>query len=149
MAEIRISRFGSRPAATCPQVSHDPNFPVANPLPMLHKTGMSGEIAFAMYRPFAATSRKALLELIQQHNTTLRVEELITDRPALLAESEDGTFIEIFEWKPGAAAKAHDHKAVQKLWKRLEELAEFSALISLPESERPFPHFKPVDGVVT
>lgn len=115
----------------------------------LRKKPMSGEIVFAMYRPYAATSRKAMLELIQQHNTTLRVEELITDRPAILAEAEDGTFIEIFEWKPGAAAKARDHKAVQKLWKRMEELGEFSALISLAESEKPFPHFKPVDGVVT
>jgi hypothetical protein len=109
---------------------------------------MSNEIVFAMYRPFAAASREMLLEQIRSHNATLRVEELITDRPALLLEAQDGTLIEIFEWKPGAAQKAHTHKAVQKIWKRMEELCEFAPLISLPEAEATFPHFKPVDGVV-
>ncbi len=107
------------------------------------------EIVIAMYRPFAATNRQMMLELIRAHNTTLRVEGLITDRAAVLAESEDGTFLEVFEWKPGAAQKAHGHKAVQKIWKRMEELCEFAPLISLPEAENTFPHFKPVDGVVS
>ena len=29
------------------------------------------------------------------------------------------------------------------------EIGEFAPLISLPEAEGKFPHFKPVDGVVT
>jgi hypothetical protein len=107
------------------------------------------ELVLAIYRPFAATNRQMMLDLIRSHNATLRVEELITDRPAMLVEAQDGAFIEIFEWKPGGAQKAHDHKAVQKIWKRMEELCEFAPLISLPEAENTFPHFKPVDGVVS
>ena len=110
---------------------------------------MGNEIVFAMYRPFAATNRQMMLDLIRSHNATLRVEGLITDRPAALVEASDGAFIEIFEWVPGGAKKAHDHKAVQKIWKRMEELCEFAPLISLPEAEQTFPHFKPVDGVVS
>jgi hypothetical protein len=107
------------------------------------------EFVIAMYRPYDTANRAALKELIRQHNTTLRVEELITDRPAILMQAEDGTFLEIFEWLPGAAEKAHDHPAIKKIWKRMQEISEFAPLISLQEAEETFPHFKPVDGVVT
>jgi len=107
------------------------------------------EVVIAMYRPWDHANEEALKELIRQHNTTLRVEQLITERPALLLQGEDGTYLEIFEWLPGAARKAHDHPAIKKIWKRMEELCEFAPLISLPEAEKTFPHFKPVDGVVT
>lgn len=111
---------------------------------------MAAEVVFAMYRPFALSHVPELKELIRKHNTTLRVESLITERPAMLLQSDDGSFIEIFEWNSSDAAKqAHDHPAIQKIWKRMEKLAEFAPLISLSESERPFPHFKTVDGVVT
>jgi hypothetical protein len=109
---------------------------------------MSGEIVMAAYRPLDESKLGPLKELIRSHNATLRVEGLITDRPAMLLQAGDGTLIEIFEWLPGAAAKAHDHPAVAKIWRRMEEIAEFAPLISLPEAEKPFPHFKPVDDVV-
>lgn len=107
------------------------------------------EFVIAMYRPYDTANQAALKELIRQHNTTLRVEELITERPAILMQAEDGTFLEIFEWLPGAAEKAHSHSAIQKIWKRMQEICEFAPLISLQEAEETFPHFKPVDGVVT
>ncbi|MCB9892896.1 MAG: hypothetical protein H6839_00435 [Planctomycetes bacterium] len=110
---------------------------------------MNSEIVIAMYRPYDSSNDAAMKELIRQHNTTLRVEELITDRPSVLMQSQDGTFIEVFEWLPGAAKAAHEHPAIQKIWKRMEEIGEFAPLISLPEAEGKFPHFKPVDGVVT
>ena len=110
---------------------------------------MNSEFVIAMYRPYDTASTDALKELIRQHNTTLRVEEMITERPAILMQAEDGTFLEIFEWLPGAAKEAHSHPAIQKIWKRMQELCEFAPLISLREAENTFPHFKPVDGVVT
>jgi len=110
---------------------------------------MNSEIVIAMYRPYDHASTDALKELIRQHNTTLRVEEMITDRPAMLMQAEDGTFLEIFEWLPGAAQAAHDHPAIQKIWKRMGEICEFAPLISLREAENQLPHCKPVDGVVT
>ena len=110
---------------------------------------MTNEIVIAMYRPYETANVAALKELIRQHNTTLRVEEMISDRPAILMQAEDGTFLEIFEWLPGAAEEARNHPAIQKIWKRMEALCEFAPLISLQEAEKTFPHFKPVDGVVT
>lgn len=109
---------------------------------------MHGEMVIAAYRPLDASRRKPLIELVRSHNTTLRVEGLITDRPAQLLEAQDGTLLEIFEWKPGAAQRAHDHAAVQRLRKKMEEVAEFVPLISLQEAETTFPHFKAIDGVV-
>ncbi|MEZ5993184.1 MAG: hypothetical protein R3E76_12650 [Planctomycetota bacterium] len=110
---------------------------------------MNSEIVIAMYRPFDQANESALRELIRQHNTTLRVEEMITERPAILMQAEDGTYIEIFEWLPGAAEAAHEHPAIQKIWKRMQELCDFAPLISLPEAEKSFPHFKPLEGIVT
>ncbi len=106
------------------------------------------EVVIAMYRPFDKGHLGTLKELVRQHNTTLRVEGLITERPAILLQAGDGTMLEIFEWKDGAAGQAHDHPAIQKIWKRMEEVADFAPLISLPEAEQQFPHFKPIDGVV-
>ena len=110
---------------------------------------MPGDMVIAAYRPLDESRRKPLRELVRMHNTTLRVEGLITDRPAQLLEAADGTLLEIFEWKPGAAKVAHDHPAIQRLWKKMEEVAEFVPLIALQEAETPFPHFKAVDGVVS
>jgi len=31
----------------------------------------------------------------------------------------------------------------------MQEICDFAPLISLPEAEKSFPHFTPVDGVVT
>jgi hypothetical protein len=109
---------------------------------------MSNEIVIALYRPTKPGGESGLKELIRQQNTTLRVEKLITDRPAILMQAQDGTLIEIFEWLPGAADKAHNHPAIKKIWKRMEEIAEFAPLISLQEAEKTFPHFKAIDGVV-
>lgn len=106
------------------------------------------EVVIAVYRPLDKGYLGTLKELVRQHNTTLRVEGLVTDRPAVLMQASDGTLLEVFEWKEGAAAKAHDHPAIQKIWKRMGEIAEFAPLISLPEAEQTFPHFKTVDGVV-
>ena len=110
---------------------------------------MPGAMEIAAYRPLDESRRKPLLELVRMHNTTLRVEGLITERPAQLLEASDGTLLEIFEWKPGAAKTGRDHPAIQRLWKKMETVAEFVPLISLQEAETPFPHFKPLDGVVT
>ncbi|MDC1142191.1 hypothetical protein OAU50_03800 [Planctomycetota bacterium] len=107
------------------------------------------EIVIAIYRPFEKAFTNQMLELIKSHNTTLRVEGLITDRPAILAQSADNSLLEIFEWVPGGAEKAHNHPAIKKLWRKMEKLADFAPLISLPESEGRFPHFKPIDGYLS
>lgn len=106
------------------------------------------EIVIAIYRPFEKGATNQMLELIKTHNTTLRVEGLITDRPCILMQGEGGSLLEIFEWVPGGAEKARNHPAIKKIWRKMKALADFAPMISLPESEGQFPHFKPIDGYV-
>ena len=72
---------------------------------------------------------------------------LATARPAMLLEARDGTFVEIFEWVPGGAERAHHDPRVMGLWDRFSAACDFVALRDLPDAERPFPHFRAVDGV--
>lgn len=105
---------------------------------------MDPEIVIAMYRP--AEGRSSELEaLIAEHLPTLRRLGLVTDRPPVLCRASDGCYLEIFEWRSGAAAReAHEHPEVSRIWEAMEAVAEFPALGSLPEAQRRFPHFRPV-----
>ena len=106
----------------------------------------NGNLVIALYRPKAG-KEEALRELIAKHAPTLRKERLATDRPVVLLQASDGTYLEIFEWVPGGAEKAHTNPAVLAVWGPMHECCEFATLDSLPESRQPFPHFRPVDGV--
>ena len=111
---------------------------------------MSGAIVLALYRPKEG-KEAALLDLLRGHVPLLRKEGLATDRPVLLLKSrEDGTLIEIFEWTSSAAAdQAHSNPRVREVWSAMGEVADFGPLSQLAETARPFPHFDPLDGVVT
>jgi len=105
---------------------------------------MDPEVAFALYRPQDGKERE-LLRLIGDHLPTLRRLELITDRPPLLLRSLDGTYVEIFEWRSGRAARvAHEHPEVAAVWEAMGEVADFRALADLEESKAQFCHFTPV-----
>jgi hypothetical protein len=105
-----------------------------------------GDMVIAMYRPKPG-KEAALRELIAKHVPTLRKRKLATDRPVVLLQATDGTFLEIFEWLPGAPEKAHSDPAVLAVWGPMHECADFATLASLPECQGPFPHFRAVDGV--
>ena len=75
---------------------------------------MSGVVVFAMYRPHEG-KRDALKALVEIHLPTLREYEMVTDRPTMLLEAGDGTFIEIFEWATAESAKqVHQLPAISK-----------------------------------
>lgn len=106
---------------------------------------MNPEIVIAMYRPNEGKDEE-LKTLIAEHVPTLRRLGLITDRPPILCRSADGTYLEIFEWTSNDAARqAHEHPEVIKVWEPMGEIATFPGLDSLPEAERRFPHFAPVE----
>ncbi len=106
---------------------------------------MSEQIVIAMYRPDEG-KRQDMLDYVKDHVGTLREYELVTDRPSLLMEAADGTLLEIFEWVSGeAAASAHEHPAIAKIWEGMGTVGSFSTLASLKESGSTFPHFTPVD----
>jgi hypothetical protein len=106
----------------------------------------AGNVVMALYRPRPGQD-EALRALIAGHVGTLRRIGLATDRPAVLLRAADGTYLEIFEWRPGAAQRAHENPEVQAIWGAMAAIADFPALGELAESKQRFPHFAPADGV--
>jgi len=86
------------------------------------------------YRPRPG-KEALLLQLTKEHVPILRGQELATDRPAYAMRAEDGTIIEVFEWKSKAAIEAaHTNPAVLKLWGRYAEICEYIPLNAVKES---------------
>ena len=107
---------------------------------------MNPEIVIALYRPNEGGDEE-LRALIDEHIPTLRRLELITDRPAILCRSKDGTYLEIFEWRnANSSSRAHEHPEVARIWEAMGEIAAFPALSEVPEAGGRFPHFTPIDG---
>jgi hypothetical protein len=85
-----------------------------------------------------------LLALIRRHEEVVRRLAFVTDEPTRLYrgtdEEERPYFVKIFEWRPGAVERAHEHPEVLSVWERMEPLCE-------PRDGRPgmeFPHVEPV-----
>ena len=112
---------------------------------MAHQ-GDAGNVVMAMYRPKPGMD-DALRGIISRHVPRLRELGLATSRPAVLLQAADGTYVEIFEWQPGAAQNAHGNPGVLEIWGAMEKVADFVRLADLAESQRPFPHFRAADGV--
>ena len=106
---------------------------------------MSAQIVIAMYQPNEG-ERQDMLKYVKEHVPALREYELVTDRPTILMESEDGTLLEIFEWvSPDAARLAHEHPVIAKIWEGMGKVGSFKTLANLAEAGQTFPHFQPVD----
>lgn len=96
-----------------------------------------------MYKATSEENQKKLLEILQRHVPTLRQYELIDEAPAFLLQSEDGTLIELFEWKDEKAMHvAHEHPAIRTIWGEMEGICTFPSLQDLPEAKHRFPNFK-------
>jgi hypothetical protein len=107
------------------------------------KTG-GPQVVLALYHPHAGKEAQ-LRALIARHLPTLRRLELITDRPAALVKSRNGTFIEMFEWRSNEAARqAHEHPEVATIWEAMGQCCDLTTLDSLEEAKVQFPHFEPV-----
>jgi quinol monooxygenase YgiN len=105
---------------------------------------MSSTVFMALYRPKPGKERE-LKEILKVHIPTLREEGLITNRELLTLQAEDGTIIEIAEWKSNEAIEmAHQSKNVMSIWDKIGSVAELTNLSTLNESKEPFPNFKPL-----
>jgi hypothetical protein len=106
-----------------------------------------GQMVIVAYKPKSG-HESGLRDCIREHLAVLRREGLATDRPPLVMRAEDGTLLEIFEWASAEAVeKAHTNPAVLALWGRFEEVCTYEKLGDLPESQRPFSPFLPVDDL--
>lgn len=73
-----------------------------------------GDMVIVAYRPKAGRHRE-LSQLVKDHVPVLHHMGLATDRPALAMKAKDGVVVEVFEWKSGAIASAHESPEVQEL----------------------------------
>ncbi|MDM5327355.1 antibiotic biosynthesis monooxygenase [Neobacillus sp. CF12] len=105
---------------------------------------MSALVFMALYRPKPGKENE-LRDILKVHIPVLREEGLITERELLTLQAEDGTIIEIAEWKSSEAIdKAHQSDKVMSVWNQIGALAELTNLSSLAEAQYPFPNFKAI-----
>jgi quinol monooxygenase YgiN len=91
--------------------------------------------------------KEAELEaLIKMHLPILREEGLATDRAPIVMRAEDGTIVEVFEWKSKEAINAaHSNTAVLAMWQKYSEVCEFVPVSRINEFSEMFSEFTPLD----
>jgi hypothetical protein len=105
-----------------------------------------GRVVIACYRPKPGRTGD-LVELTRGHVPLLREEGLVTTRRPVLLAAEDGTVLEIFEWRSKEAMEeAHGNARVLELWDRYARVCDFVPVGSLDEAGNLFSEFTPLDG---
>jgi hypothetical protein len=104
-----------------------------------------GVFVVVAYRPKAGQEAR-LLELTKNHLPVLREQGLVTDRPPYAMRAEDGTIIEVFEWKSEAAiGAAHTNPVVLKMWEQYAAACDCVPLNQVRECSDLFAGFEPID----
>jgi hypothetical protein len=103
-----------------------------------------GDVVIAVYRPKPGRADD-LIELVKDHVPFLRRLGLATERPAIAMRGRDSVVIEVFEWKAGAIATAHQNAEVQALWAKYAAICDYTPLSELAEAKDMFAHFQPID----
>jgi quinol monooxygenase YgiN len=104
-----------------------------------------GIMVIAAYRPRPGNEAR-LLELTKEHYPILSQQGLVTDRLPYAMRADDGTIIEVFEWKSQAAIDAaHTNPEVLKMWERYAEVCEYAPLLTVKECSDMFAMFEPID----
>jgi quinol monooxygenase YgiN len=103
-----------------------------------------GRFVIAAFKPKPGMQHQ-LAAVIARHWQVLRTENLVTDRPTCTMQAEDGTIVEVFEWRSAEAIEqAHRNSAVLAFWAECEAVCEYVPLASLAEARRPFSEFTPL-----
>jgi quinol monooxygenase YgiN len=104
-----------------------------------------GRIAIACYRPKPG-KQEALEALVRTHVPCLLAQGLTTDRAPILMQANDGTVVEVFEWKSeDAIERAHSDPAVLAIWNEYEALCDYVPIAQVPEAAGLFADFTPLD----
>jgi len=103
-----------------------------------------GRIVIAAYRPKDG-KHDALRGLVAEHVPILRQLGLASERAPIIMEAEDGTVVEVFEWRSKAAIdEAHRHPTVLKMWEQFGEICDYVPITDVPEAAQMFPEFIPL-----
>ena len=103
-----------------------------------------GRIVIACYRPKPGKEAE-LRALMKTHLPRLRSEDLVTDRPSILMEAEDGTVLEVFEWRSKAAIEAaHSNPRVLQMWDEYSAVCDYVPVNTVEEASQLFAEFTPM-----
>ncbi|MDO3624896.1 hypothetical protein [Mucilaginibacter sp. BT774] len=104
---------------------------------------MQERIVVACYQPKPGKA-EGLKELMREHLSTLKNQDLVTDSASIMMESKDGTIIEVFEWKSQAAIdQAHTNPAVLQMWGKHAVVCDYIPVAQIPEAAQLFSGFIP------
>src|SRR6266850_8610402 len=105
---------------------------------------MAGIVCIVAYRPKPG-HEKELLEIVRNRVPTLRMEGLVTDRVPTMMRAQDGTIIEVSEWKSREAIEeAHKNPRVLAMWDKFFAICDCVPLKTVPEAETMFAGFEPI-----
>lgn len=104
-----------------------------------------GRFVIVAYRPKPG-KEEALLVAVKKHVQVLKDQQLVTDRPAYVMRAEDGSLVEVFEWRSAEAIQqAHSNPAVHALWGEFGAACDYTPLTGLPEASQMFAEFDAVE----
>ncbi len=104
---------------------------------------MQERIVIVGYKPKIG-KEEMLKSLMREHLSTLQKLHLATDRNSIMMEAEDGTIIEVFEWKSKAAIEsAHTNPEVLKMWAKYAECCDYIPVGNVAEIANLFSEFTP------
>ena len=104
-----------------------------------------GRFVIVSYTPKSGMESR-LLAVVKKHIAVLRMQALVTDRPAYAMRAADGSIVEVFEWRSDEAIEqAHSNPAVQELWEEFGTICNFTPLAELPEAKNMFAEFDAID----
>jgi len=106
---------------------------------------MTAKIVIVGYKPKEGKA-EALKELTRRHHSTLRNENLVTDRLPIIMVAKDGTIIEVFEWvSKSAMEKAHTNPVVLQMWQEYSSVCDYIPVGKLEEAMNLFSAFEPFE----
>ena len=103
-----------------------------------------GRCVIVAYTPKPGRDQQ-LLAVVKKHVDVLQAQSLVTDKPPYVMRAQDGTILEVFEWRSAdAIEKAHANPAVLALWGEFEAACDYTPLSKLKEASDMFAEFETV-----
>ncbi|MEP6513876.1 MAG: hypothetical protein ABJA79_08400 [Parafilimonas sp.] len=104
---------------------------------------MEERIVIVAYKPKEGKA-ETLRQLMREHYSILKSENLVTDRASVMMEAKDGTIIEVFEWKSKSAVEqAHTNPVILEMWGKYAEACDYIPVGKVEEASNLFSDFTP------
>lgn len=106
---------------------------------------MNERITIVAYKPLPGKEHELTI-LVSTHHPRLLKIDLVTDREPIVMQAEDGSILEVFEWKSKEAIQAaHSHPDVLAMWKEFSEVCNYLPTSAVKEIGNMFSEFTPIN----